>query len=76
MYNIPANTQSAVKKKIKSNPDFTPNIIKSINFAAKSMCEWVRSVANFTDINKDIEKKKNLVESMNKELETANKDLQ
>ncbi len=76
VYNIPPNTQSSVKKKIKSNPDFTPTIIKGINFAAKSMCEWVRSVANFTDINKDIEKKKNLVESMNKELETANKDLQ
>lgn len=40
------------------------------------MCEWVRAVANFTDINKEIEKKRTFVEEMNKELETANVLLQ
>jgi dynein heavy chain len=29
-----------------------------INFAAKSMCEWVRAVSEFTDVNREIEKKK------------------
>jgi dynein heavy chain len=29
------------------------------------MCEWVRAVSEFTEVNKDIEKKKQLVDEMN-----------
>ena len=76
VYKIPATTQTKIKPKIASNPSFFPNEIKSISFAAKSMCEWVRAVASFTDINKEIEKKKAFVEQMNNELSIANKQLQ
>lgn len=49
--------------------------MQKINFSAKSMCEWVRAVSDFTEVNKDIEKKKSLVESMNQELDKANEIL-
>lgn len=44
--------------------------------AAKSMCEWVRAVSEFTEVNKDIEKKKSQVDAMNVELDKANQTLQ
>ena len=47
-----------------------------MSFAAKSMCEWVRAVSEFTEVNKDIEKKKAQVASMNLELDKANAVLQ
>ena len=40
------------------------------------MCEWVRAVSEFTEVNKDIEKKKAQVASMNIELDKANAVLQ
>ncbi len=36
------------------------------------MCEWVRAVSEFTEVNKDIEKKKGQVSAMNLELDKAN----
>jgi dynein heavy chain len=36
------------------------------------MCEWVRAVSEFTDVNNDITKKKTFVEEKNVELNKAN----
>ena len=70
--NITKNTQDKIKKKINSNPNFIPSEIQKINIAAKSICEWVRAVSEYTDVWKETEKKRVFVEEMNKELEGAN----
>ena len=70
--NINAKTQGKIKAKILSNPAFVPAEVQKVNFAAKSMCEWVRAVSDFTEVNRDIEKKKGQVASMNVELDKAN----
>ena len=36
------------------------------------MCEWVRAVTDFIEVNRDIEKKKQQVEIMDIELNKAN----
>ena len=36
------------------------------------MCEWVRAVSEFTEVNREIEKKKTQVELLNSELSKAN----
>jgi dynein heavy chain len=71
VYAISKPIQTKIKAKIESNPMFVPNEIKNISFAAKSMCEWVRAVASFTDVWKQIEKKKKYVEDKNAELDSA-----
>ena len=38
VYNIPLKVEEIIKKKLKTNPNFKPNEIKVINFAAKSLC--------------------------------------
>jgi dynein heavy chain len=58
VYNINPKVQQKIKAKIASNPAFIPAEVQKVNFAAKSMCEWVRAVSEFTEVNKDIEKKK------------------
>ena len=65
MESIPPKVEDNIKKKIKTNPNFKPNEIKNINFAAKSLCEWVLAVVNFTGVNKEIVKKKTLVKKLN-----------
>lgn len=47
VYHIPAKVEQIIKAKLKTNPNFKPNEIKQINFAAKSLCEWVLAVVNF-----------------------------
>jgi dynein heavy chain len=49
--------------------------VQKINIAAKSICEWVRAVSEFTDVFKETEKKRTFVEDMNKELDAANQIL-
>lgn len=46
-----------------------------ISMAAKSLCEWVRAVAEFTDVYTEIEKKEKVVAEKNHELDEANKIL-
>ena len=75
VYNIPSKVEENIKKKIKANPNFRPNEIKTINFAAKSLCEWVLAVVNFTGVNKEIVKKRTIVKKLNEELEVSNKEL-
>lgn len=75
VYSIPLKVEKAIKSKLAENPDYVPKEVKSVNLACKSMCEWVLGVSSFTDINKEINKKKAIVASMDKELEAANKIL-
>lgn len=35
-----------------------PAFVAKVNMASKSICEWVRAVSEFTDVNNDVEKKK------------------
>ena len=70
--NITKSIQDKIKKKINSNASFIPSEIQKINIAAKSICEWVRAVTEYTDIWKETEKKRVFVEDMNKELDAAN----
>ncbi len=39
---IPDQIFKTIKAKVDSNPNFKPKEIKAINFAAKSICEWVK----------------------------------
>lgn len=45
---------NTLKEKIKSNEDFRPKTIKSINLACKSMCEWVLAVLNVIQVYNQI----------------------
>lgn len=72
VFNIPEKVEKNIKKKINSNPDFQPNILESKSKAAKAICEWVRGISEFTDVNKEINEKKTKVEAMDKELEKQN----
>ena len=67
--------QTKIKAKISANPNFIPSEVKVINMAAKSLCEWVRSVSEFTDVWKEIDKKKKFVQDMDNELQKAYKIL-
>ena len=58
VYNLNPKTQAKIKAKILTNANFIPSEIQKINQSAKSLCEWVRAVSDFTEVNKDIEKKK------------------
>jgi dynein heavy chain len=57
---------------VASNPMFVSNEMKNINMAAKSLCEWVHAVNNFTDIYKEITNKKENCRVMDIELSKAN----
>ena len=58
-----------------SNPLFVPSEMKTINMAAKSICEWVHAVNNFTDVYREIQKKKDHCKQMDDELNQANQKL-
>ena len=47
-----------IKKKLKSNPDFNPTKMTTISAAGKVFCEWIHALANFTDVNKQVELKR------------------
>jgi dynein heavy chain len=64
-----------IKRKLADNPDFVPTKVEKVSVAAKAICEWVRAVANFTDVSKQINAKKEIVSRMNAELEKANAEL-
>jgi dynein heavy chain len=57
---------------VASNPMFVSNEMKNINMAAKSLCEWVHAVDNFSDIYKEITNKKEISRVMDIELQKAN----
>jgi hypothetical protein len=42
--------------------------MKAINLAAKSLCEWVHAVNNFTDVYREISLKKENCKAMDLEL--------
>jgi hypothetical protein len=42
--------------------------MKAINLAAKSLCEWVHAVNNFTDVYREISSKKDNCKAMDLEL--------
>ena len=52
VYHIPPKVEHAIKAKLKTNPNFKPNDVKQVNFAAKSFCEWVLAVLSFNEVNK------------------------
>ena len=49
--------------------------MKAINVAAKSLCEWVHAVNNYTDVYAEIKLKKENCKTMDHELQKANQDL-
>ena len=51
---IPENIQRKVKMEIKSNDQFEPDIVAGIQKSAKNIVTWVKAVADFTDIAKEI----------------------
>ena len=55
---ISKETIAKIKKKLSSNPMFVPMEVKSINMAAKSICEWIHAVNNFVDVFSEIVKKR------------------
>ncbi|KAL4466850.1 hypothetical protein ABPG74_010447 [Tetrahymena malaccensis] len=75
VYNISPKVEKNIKAKIATNENFNPQKLATIQAAAKAICEWVIAVANFTDVNKQIQSKKNVVDKMNQELDKANKEL-
>ena len=55
---------------------FVPSEMKAINVAAKSLCEWVHAVNNYTDVYAEIKQKKDNCKNMDNELHKANMELQ
>ena len=53
---------------VAGNALFVPSEMKTINVAAKSLCEWVHAVNNFTDIYKEIQTKKENCRQMDLDL--------
>ena len=76
VYNIKEKTEQIIKKKISGNNEFNPAEVKKKSESAQAICQWVLAVANFTDVNKEINKKKSIVAKMDEELSAANKKLQ
>lgn len=76
VYHIPLKVEQTIKAKLKTNPNFKPNEIKQVNFAAKSFCEWVLAVVSFNEVNKEIVIKKEVVKKLNDELAVSKKQLQ
>ena len=64
-----------LKKKLNGNPLFVPSEMKSINVAAKSICEWIHAVNNYTDVYREIQSKKENCKEMDNKLSLANKKL-
>lgn len=58
-----------VKARIKSNPGFIPSEVVKQSVPAKSLCEWVRGLVDFYDVNKEIERKKEISIGLSQELE-------
>ena len=52
VYHIATKVEVTIKGKLKTNAYFKPHEIKQINFAAKSLCEWVLAVVSFHEVNK------------------------
>jgi len=73
---IPENIQRKVKMEIKSNDQFEPDIVAGIQKSAKNIVTWVKAVADFTDIAKEINQKKSYVEEMSAKLDKANAALE
>lgn len=73
VFNLKESVEKKVKKKIAGNPEFVPEIVEKKSLAAKSICLWVRGVADFADVNKEINDKKGKVAKMDIELGEANK---
>lgn len=72
VYGIKEKTEVTIKKKLKSNPDFVPSKVEKVSVAAKAICEWVTAVSSFTDVNKMINKKKETVNKLDAEYQSAN----
>jgi dynein heavy chain len=53
--NITPATKEKIKKRLNGNPLFVPAEMKSINVAAKSICEWIHAVNNYTDVYREIQ---------------------
>ncbi|EAR94576.2 dynein heavy chain (macronuclear) [Tetrahymena thermophila SB210] len=68
---IPIKIQKEIKSRIQNNPDFKPSIVKTINYAAKSMCSWVRAVDRFQDVFYEITQKRDYVKKMDEEYANA-----
>lgn len=73
VFNMKEKVEINIKKKIASNPDFIPSVVEKKSSAAKAICEWVRGVADFTVVNKEINDKKGKVAKMDVELAEQNK---
>lgn len=42
--------------------------MKAINVAAKSICEWIHAVNNYTDVYREIQNKKDNLKKLDQEL--------
>ena len=62
-------------KIVISNPNFNPQEMKSINLAAKSLCEWIHAVNNFIEVFREINIKKENCKQMDITLQEANQKL-
>lgn len=68
---VPEDIQRKIKKKLSTNAEFTPEIVASKQAAAKSIAKWVRAVADYTDIAKEVESKQKYVNEMSGQLNAA-----
>jgi len=60
---------------VAANSLFVPSEMKQINVAAKSLCEWVHAVNNYTDVYSEIKQKKENCRNMDEDLSKANQEL-
>lgn len=73
---IPDPVQRKVKMEIKSNDQFDPDIVAGIQKSARNIVAWVRAVADFTDIAKEIDAKKSVVNELTAQFDKANQALE
>lgn len=68
---IAEDIQRKVKKKLASNPEFTPEIVGSKQGSAKSIAKWVKAVSEYTEIAKEVESKQKYVNETSGQLNAA-----
>ncbi len=65
-----------VKARSKANPSFVPSEVVKQSVPAKSLCEWVLGLVEFYEVNKEIERKKEISVGLSQELEKMQKVMQ
>eukprot|EP00742_Colponemidia_sp_Colp-10_P007071 GILJ01007591.1.p1 GENE.GILJ01007591.1~~GILJ01007591.1.p1 ORF type:complete len:2165 (-),score=376.69 GILJ01007591.1:179-6499(-) len=71
---IPDDRIKALRSYV-DHPEFTPDNVARVSGAARSLCMWVRAMATYSDVAKEVEPKRQRLQEMNDKLSAANATL-